>query len=162
MSKETDRIYERVDELLEGKCFLIDIFPRQIPEERSRQYLALEEFYSSDEQMKKISGQFLNVILKIYAYYDFDHVIGDFDDLHDSFDDMVSEIEHVYEMGRGGLSILLDGETSLLAVYGDSLYMCLYSPSEDLKQLTEEICLREGLHFRKAPEFIREESDDEK
>lgn len=162
MDKEIERIYDRVDELLEKECYLIDIFPRQISEEKSRQYLALEGFYSSDEQIKKISGQFMNVILKLYAYYEFDHVIDDFDELHDGFEDMVSEIEHVYEMGRGGLSILINGENSLLAVYGDSLYMCLYAPSEDMKRLTEEICLREGLYFRKAPEFDDyEENDDE-
>ena len=57
MDKEIERIYDRVDELLEKECYLIDVFPRQISEEKSRQYLALEEFYSSDEQIKKISGQ---------------------------------------------------------------------------------------------------------
>ena len=91
MDKEIERIYDRVDELLEKECYLIDIFPRQISEEKSRQYLALEGFYSSDEQIKKISGQFMNVILKLYAYYEFDHVIDDFDELHDGFEDMVSD-----------------------------------------------------------------------
>ncbi len=145
-------IYDIIDELLFKDCYLIDIFPRQISKERKDRYFALEEFYSDEEEIELIGRKFLNVILKLYAYYDFEAVMNDNGENITEFDDIVEEIRGCYETGRGDINIVMNNGNSLLSVYGDSLYMCLYAPDEEMLELVSSLAASEGLFFRRAPE----------
>lgn len=149
---ELNDLYDIIDELLFGECYLIDIFPKQISAERKDRYFALEEFYSGEEEIRKVGERFLSLVLKTYAYYDFDAVMNDDGEIIEGFDAMVEEIRSCYETGRGMVNMILDGGKSLLTVYGDSLYMCLYAPSREMADTVGQIVTAEGLFFRPAPE----------
>ena len=64
-----DNILSKIDGLLEKPCYLIDIFPRTVPETPDRRYFAVEEIFQRSRP--ELVERFCRILLKLYCYYDF-------------------------------------------------------------------------------------------
>ena len=58
---------DKIDELLQTPCWIIDILPAQVPAESAGQYFAVEKYFLK-EQLAEIKQKHINVILKLNCY----------------------------------------------------------------------------------------------
>ena len=63
---------DKIDELIEKEVYVIDILPEVVPEKRNIPYAKFEKFFLKKKNEKKIYQKFLDVLLKLNCYYDFE------------------------------------------------------------------------------------------
>ena len=153
--KKADAI-SKIDELIEGPVYLIDIFPGTVPPKPDNRYFGVEEFFQHNRE--EIDKKFTSILLKLYCYYDFwisawrsEHEVFENPDL----DQLTSLIKHCFAgewKSKEYINIILPECNSMIILNGDDLHMRVYHPSEYLKSLILELAQSEGLFFRKVSE----------
>ena len=127
----TDEINDRIEELLNAPCWIIDILPGRVPEDKAKEYAELEKVFLYTENLKR---KFYNVLMKLRCYFDFKIVMPECD-------------ASVYKLwglvGHKNLQIIV-GE-ALLVLDPDDMYMSLYNPSDDMLELVKSIAATEGM-----------------
>ena len=63
-------LYNKIDELLEQQCYVIDMLPITVPVNSDGQYFEIEEFYQLNH-IEKLFEKFADIILKCNCYFDF-------------------------------------------------------------------------------------------
>ena len=137
-----DNILSKIDGLLEKPCYLIDIFPRTVPETPDRRYFAVEEIFQRSRP--ELVERFCRILLKLYCYYDFLLVDG------------AACTENpapaaLLERAAGDLTLLLPVCGALVMLSGDDLYLRVYHPDRRLAELLAQLAGAEGLFFYRAP-----------
>lgn len=145
-------IISKIDELIEKPCYLIDIFPDTVPETSDRRYFVIEEYFQNNR--KDWNKKFCNLLLKLYCYHDL--WISSENELSKNPEPnlFVEQIQHCFEgdwRKRGYINIILPKCNAMVILNGDDLYMSLYNPDEQLKDLMSQMARAEGFFFYKAP-----------
>lgn len=143
MEKNYDEI---VEQLLETPYWVIDMMPKQVPQESRGQFFAVERYYLEEPQHERLCRRFADVLLKLNCYHD----------LHVSHgDEWVTNpapavlAEWLTEsLQHGHLCALIDDGTSLITASGGDIYMTLYNPSPDLLELVRNLANAAGLFLR--------------
>ena len=131
-----DKITEKIDELLERSCFIIDYLPQKVSKTSSGQFFEVEHQLLNGDKHHGISDKFLNVILKLMCYY---HVSVWQDNSIDR-----------PKPHSGTLNVLFPEDNALLVFDWDCLNLSVYHPTENMKTLMEKVALSEGLFWREA------------
>ena len=140
MEKSHDEIVER---LLEKPYWVIDMLPKQVPQESRGQFFAVERYYLEEPQHGRLIRQFADVLLKLNCYHD----------LHVSHSDewvknpapatLVAWLTDA--LRHGHLCALIDEGTALITASGGDIYMTLYNPSPALLELVGQLASATGL-----------------
>ena len=67
MEHHYDKITER---LLETPYWVIDLLPRQVPQDSRGQFFAVEQYYLTGERHERLCRQFAGVVLGLNCYHD--------------------------------------------------------------------------------------------
>ncbi len=59
----------KIDELLEKTCYVIDFLPEQVKTDAGGQYFDIESYLLNSERHFLLKDRFVNVILKLMCYY---------------------------------------------------------------------------------------------
>ena len=149
MSKD---ILSRNETLIETPAFLIDIFPETVPQREDNRYFIIEEYFQNHRE--KISQKFLNILLKLYCYYNCIISYAPAKLLENTTPDQVLAFLDSFVMGNNqitdSINILLLECDALLVLNRDDLYITVYKPERYLKNLLSQLVYSEGLFFYKA------------
>lgn len=63
--------YDKIDELLNTTCYVIDTLPKKVEKDDEGQYFAVEEYYLKQAELNKLYWKFIDILLKLNCYYDF-------------------------------------------------------------------------------------------
>ena len=149
-------VISKIDELIEGPVYLIDIFPSTVPRKADNRYFEIEEFFQHNRE--EIDRKFTSILLKLYCYYDF--WISAWRSEHEVFENpdlgqLTSLIKRCFSgewKSREYINIILPECNSMIILNGDDLYMRVYNPSDFLKSRILELAQSEGLFFRQVSE----------
>ena len=139
---------DKNDALMDTEAYLIDIFPKTVPQKSDNRYFAVEKFFQQNRS--ELERKLTAAILKLYCYYDLTVVI----------DDSITENPQVVELtvllGKcfsgelGYINIVLPECEAMLSLnYGD-LYMTAYNVSGELKEILAQLVNAEGLFFNRS------------
>ena len=146
-------IIEKIDALLEQPRYLIDIFPRTVPQAEDRRYFEIEEYFQKNRGA--LNDKFCRILLKLYCYYDFWVSAGEEAAKNPRPEQLVEWIYHCFEgdwRKRDYMNVILPGGDAMVILNGDDLYMILCNPDRRLKELAAQLAGAEGLFFYKVPE----------
>ena len=142
-------IIAKIDELIDKPCYLIDIFPRKVPETPDRRYFEVEEILQKNR--RDLDEKFCRLLLKLYCYYDFWVAAGTEVAVNPEPERLAEWIRHCFEgdwRERDYINIILPGCNAMVILNGDDLYMSVYHPDGRLMELISQLAGAEGLFFR--------------
>ncbi|MCR5782964.1 MAG: hypothetical protein K6G90_09560 [Clostridia bacterium] len=123
---------DRIEELLNKPCWIIDILPARVPENGLGRYFAVEDYFLK-EQLEEIKRKHINVILKLNCYADVE------------IDGRVNPLpDEIARAMRGRYVYIMIGDSMILSEPDDT-HMTLFSPDERLLCLVRSIASAEGL-----------------
>lgn len=139
-----ERDYDKIVELLlDAPYWVIDLLPKQVPQEGGGQFFAVEQYYLKEPQHGRLCRQFADVLLKLNCYHD----------LHVSHDEewvknpepatLVAWLTDALEHGH--LCALIDDGDALITASGGDIHVTLYNPSPDLLELVGKLSTASGL-----------------
>lgn len=146
-------LVSKIDELLHKPCYLIDMFPRTVPAKPDKRYFAVEEYFQKNR--RELNGKFCRLLLKLYCYYDFWVSAGENSAENPDPGLLTEWICHCFEREWrewDDMQIILPECNAMVTLNSDDLYMILYHPDQQLKELISQLVGAEGLFFYKAPE----------
>lgn len=150
MSKD---ILSRIETLIETPAFLIDIFPETVPQREDNRYFVIEEYFQNHRE--KISQKFLNILLKLYCYYNFIISYAPAKLLENATPDQVLTFFDNFVMEKNqitdSINIFIPECDALIVLNRDDLYITVYNPDSHLKNLLSQLAYSEGVFFYKAP-----------
>ena len=138
-----------IEHFFETTYWVVDILPKQVPENSKGQYFRIEDFYLEHPQIDAIFCKFTNVLLKLNCYEDFD-VSQDGEqwtmnpspkDIRMMISNSLSEKNMIY--------VLLKSSDALITIGGDDTYMTVYHPSKEMLELLASLAASEGLFIWK-------------
>ena len=124
----------RIEKLIDTPYYIIDILPEQVPPCFPGRYTDVERYLLEDPELRRRQ---INILLKLYCYYDLAIVCGDEMKEHPSPDDFAELV------GKKYLNILI-GDALIVSDHTDT-YMTLYNADDRMLMLTESIASSEGL-----------------
>ena len=134
-----------IEDYLEKTYWVIDILPKQVPEDGGGQYFRIEEYFREHPQVEIIYKKFVNVLLKLNCYEDMD-VSEDGEEWTTN-----PTPKDFAKMVLGCLSdktmfyIILKSADAMMTISGDDTYMTIYNPSEESLELLAPLAASEGL-----------------
>lgn len=145
--------YGKIDELLEKDCYVVDILPCRVPRECGERYLAVEQYFQRDGEIRELYRKFLRILLKLNCYHAFSvsvHEGWEQDPPPLTLAEYVAQCVDAEWKERGYLNILIDGGKAMIVVNGDDLHMSVYHPDRELRHLLAQLAQAEGLFFWKT------------
>lgn len=124
-----------IDELFQSPYRIIDILPKQVPEDSPGQYFAVEKYYLDKARLSEIKQRHINVILKLNCYMD---ISLDEGKIYNPPPEYIAG-----EMRRRYLCIIID--EAMIVSEPDDTHMTIFNPDEDLLELVSTISFGEGL-----------------
>ncbi len=141
-------IYPLIEELLDKRPHLIDIFPRRVPQKADDRYFAAEKYFQQNRA--DLDRKLTNIILKLYCYYDMTAVTADNSVKDPDVSELVTLLYSCFSGGVGYVNILLPEHEILLTLNSDDLYMAVYNAQGEAAELISQLVSAEGLFFREA------------
>lgn len=126
-----DELTVRIEEMLETPCWIIDILPGRVSEDKAKEYAELEKVFLYTESLKR---KFYNVLMKLRCYYDFKVVMPECD---------ITAMKLWGLVGHKYLQIIVGD--ALIVYDPDDMYMSLYNPSDDMLEIVKSIAATEGM-----------------
>jgi ribosomal protein S18 acetylase RimI-like enzyme len=149
MEKEADK-GSIIEELMMNKAYLIDIFPRTVQQKADNRYFDVEKFFRKNRN--DLDRKFMNIILKLYCYYDITAVTNDETFESETAEKLIMLLEKFFSGENNNLNIILPECSTLLTFDSDDLYVTVYTDDIDAKELISQLVRAEGLFFREAVE----------
>ena len=142
--KRNGEILDRIEELLERPCWVIDLLPYRVPEESAEQYFAVEEYFLKDPQNRRLRQCFVQILLKLNCYYDFLVYLNDKETAENPSPE---QLEEMILQNRDIVDIVL--EEAMIVVRHDDTYMSVYDPDERLLEILKPLAAVNGLFLWK-------------
>jgi hypothetical protein len=143
-------IISKINVIIKEKAFLIDIFPKTVPQKDDNRYFAVEKYFHINRS--DFDHGLTSVILKLYCYFDFIIITHDSIVLSPKTDDILSIFEKCFRNELDSVNILLPEHDTLLSLYSDDLYMTVYNAKNEVHELISQLVRSEGLFFYESPE----------
>ena len=67
---------EKIDQLINMPYYMIDLLPRRVQKKNREQFLAVEEYFRKEKQLKKFCGKVISILLKLNSYYNIEVGFG--------------------------------------------------------------------------------------
>ena len=140
---------DRIDALMDKKAYLIDIFPKTVPQKADNRYFAVEKYFQQNRS--ELERKLASIILKLYCYYDLTVIIDDDITENPQVDELTVLLKKCFSGELGYINTVLPECEAMLSLnYGD-LYMTAYNVSGELKELLAQLVNGEGMFFYEAP-----------
>ena len=123
-----------IEELLNTPFWIIDILPKQVPQDSGGQYFAVERFLR-ETQLPEIKRKHANMILKLNCYRD---ISLDEDKEVNISPEQIAEAIH-----KRYVNIMVDD--AMIVSEPEDTYLTIYNPDEDLLTLVRELASGEGM-----------------
>lgn len=143
-------ISSKIDELMEKKQHLIDIFPKRVPEKADNRYFAAERFFQRNRC--GYDRKIISIILKLFCYYDMTVVTEDVTVELPETEQLISMLERCFSGDIGYVDIILTGSDALLCINSDDMYVSAYNMNGETEELAAQLVRAEGLFFYEAAE----------
>lgn len=132
-----------LEDYFEKPYWVIDFLPEQVPEGGEGQIFAIEKYYLKQPQRGELQKKFLDILLKLNCYYDFevwplDHINCEINPAPEVLEEWMVKMEEV-------LNIMLPSVNSLIVTQPDDLYMTVYNPNQRLLELLQQLAHAQGL-----------------
>ena len=139
---------DKIDALMDKKAYLIDIFPKTVPQKADNRFFAVEKYFQQNRP--ELKRKLTTVILKLYCYYDLTVVMEDDITENPQVEELTVLLTKCFSGELGYINIVLPECEAMLSLnYGD-LYMTAYNVSGELKKLLSQLVNAEGLFFYEA------------
>lgn len=139
---------DKIDALMDKKAYLIDIFPKTVPQKADNRFFAVEKYFQQNRP--ELKRKLTSIILKLYCYYNFTVVIDDNIIENPQVEALTVLLKNCFSGELGYINIVLPECEAMLSLnYGD-LYMTTYNVSGELKELLTQLVNAEGLFFYEA------------
>lgn len=129
------------DEMLQKPYWIIDILPKQVPENSPGRYFAVEKYYLEEERLAAVKRRHIDLILKLYCY----RVLA-----IDGEPQADPSPEHIAREMTERTLCVRSGDALILSE-PDALHMTLFNPDGELLDLIRELAAGEGLFVWKPP-----------
>ncbi len=126
-----------IDDLLQKPYWIIDIFPKQVPENSPGQFFSVEKYYLDKDHIAAIKQKHIDVILKLNCYRDLS--IDEGKTINPPPEEVAKAMRTEY------LSIFVDD--ALIISEPDDTHMTVFNPDNDLLELIRALSTGEGLYF---------------
>lgn len=114
-----------IDDYFDRPCWVVDFLPSRVPKDGGGRFFAVEEYYLSDPRAAVMKECFVDVLLKLYCYYDFTVTEGEKEINNPPPADLVG-------MADKPLTIFIMSEDSLITYDPEDSHMTVYSPTAAL------------------------------
>lgn len=142
--------YTKIDELINTSCYVIDPLPQRVERDNGGQYFAVEEYFLQPSELKRLYRKFINILLKLNCYYDFQVSYHEGWNKNPSPATLTDWVFQCIDGKKDYMNIVVDHENVMLIVNGDDLYMSLYNPNREFLGLVEKLAGAEGLFVWQA------------
>lgn len=139
-----------IEELMNKKPHLIDIFPRKVPQKSDNRYFGVERYFQRNRA--DIDRRFTAVILKLLCYYDMTLETEDGLAEDPAAEELSALLEKCFRGGTGFVNILLNECEALIMLNSDDLYMTVYNAEGEAAELISQLARSEGLFYYEASE----------
>ena len=142
----------RIDELLEKPCYVIDFLPKRVSKTANGQFFDIEYYLLNSDWHNKIVSKFENIIFKLMCYYHVAVLINDWIDRPkpEVIDKVINKIMKSH---HGTLNIIFPEENALLVFEWECLYLGIYNPPKNMIEIMEKLALSEGLFLWQSENF---------
>ncbi len=132
-------------ELLEGAYFIVDILPRQVPEDAGIRYFPVERYFLQPDRIRPLRRKFAEILLRLNCYYD---MAVSFDSCErwernpdpESFAGRLSALS-----GSSFLRAVFEEQRAMIDIDPCDTYMTVYDPSSRLSDTLRALAAAEGL-----------------
>lgn len=135
-----------IEDLLTKSYWIVDILPKQVPDDAGGQYFTIEKFFLSPPHVDAIYQKFANVLLKLNCYVDL--AVFKVEDESWVENPAPDDLERLV-LERRPLFAVLKQSQAMLSITGDDHNMTVYGPNDDTLALISVIASSEGLYLWK-------------
>ncbi len=133
-----------IEKLLEKPYWIVDILPKQVPENSPGQYFAAEEYWLQEPHISELHRKFFQILLKLNCYYNF-RVSVDYGE-HWIKNPAPENMEKwVLVGGFSGAVCVMPEDDTLFTLASDDTYMTVYNPAGELLEFVRALAGAEGL-----------------
>ena len=138
----------RVEELLQRPCWVIDFLPCRVPADGRGAYFAVEKYLREGEGMAAFRSAMAKLLLKLYCYDGFQVLLDggercEKDPAPEKLNALISDPDQ-------DVLILLETERSMIMLSRGDLCASVYDPSEKLLSLLRPLSNAAGLFLWQA------------
>lgn len=137
---------DTIEKLLNTTAYIIDIFPRQVVRKLDNRYFEVENLFLQQKDI--YDKKFIDVLIKLFCYYDLVVWANDNNYTKLSLNQYVALLDNCFNGRIENVNIILLEQDCLIVVDRDNLYVTVYNPSENIKELLAQLSLSQGLFFR--------------
>lgn len=152
-SKKWKKYADRIDNLLETPCHLIDIYPIQVPENSPGCFFRINDWIL-DNEYEQLAGKFFRMLLKLNCYHDLTVCHEDRIEKNPAPDLLRKRVRKCFsakQRKRGYMNVFVDTDRAMLVLNGDDPWAAVYNADKELLALLEMLADSEGMFVRKAP-----------
>ena len=150
MEHQPDKMTDRIDELLEQPCWVVDLLPEQVPVDSPGQFFAVEEYYLKPPQMAALHRKFAEILLKLNCYFDFSLSAAASDEWVRNPEPEMLVSALCNEKDIWTLCVYFETENALIYINCDDIYFTVYHPTDHMLDLIRKLAGSEGLFVRRA------------
>jgi hypothetical protein len=136
---------DRVEQLFQAPCWVIDPLPFQVPAGSEGQFFAVEDHWLKPPQITELRQRFVRLLQKLNCYCDLEvaHPDEPVPVRNPAPEDLARKITDA----QSEWVILIPSQDTLITLSRGDLYMSVYHPSEFLLRLLSPLAASEGLFF---------------
>ena len=135
-----------IEDLLTKSYWIVDILPKQVPDDAGGQYFTIEKFFLSPPHVDAIYQKFANVLLKLNCYVDL--AVFKVEDESWVENPAPDDLERLV-LERRPLFVVLKQSQAMLSITGEDHNMTVYGPNDETLALISVIASSEGLYLWK-------------
>ena len=147
---------ERIDQLIGMPYYMIDLLPYRVQKKNREQFLAVEEYFRKEKQLKKFCGKIVSILLKLNCCYNFEMSFGSEWKKNPKPEKLAKAVEKCIMGRKDYIHIFAGGKDTLLFINGDDLYLSIYNPDKKMQKMLNRLAKAEGLFFRSEETLDRE------
>lgn len=140
---------DRIDNLLEKTCYIMDFLPEQVKENAGGQFFDVENYLINSDKYTAFVEKFKGIILKLMCYYHTSIFWNKWVD-YPKQEKVAEIISEMSEHHSGTLNVLFPQESTLLVFEWGNLNLSVYNPPEQVQAIMKKLASSEGLFWRKT------------
>lgn len=154
---------EKIDQLINMPYYMIDLLPKRVQKKNREQFLAIEEYFHKEKQLKKYCGKIVSVLLKLNCYYNFEVGSGNKWKKNPKPEKLEKTVQKCIMGKKDYIHIFVGSRETLVFINGDDLYLSIYNPDKKMQKMLNRLAKAEGLFFRQGdiPENAEEKTSEE-
>ena len=130
-----------VGRYLELPYWIIDVFPKQVTEEHSKQYFKVEKYYLSNPHIDELCKRYVKMLIKLSCYTDMAVILPTGEKVDDSSPETIERLI----FARKPFFVLLRSADAMIYINGEDTYLTLYNAKAELLELVRALTASEGL-----------------